>query len=591
MPQDAFHIRRLAFELDTLLSGGRVNRVSQADKDELTLIIYTEKGALKLILNTNASFARVCVQDTEKPPLLVAPSFCMLLRKHLSGAQLKSVKQVGNERILALTFLCFNDFSGGEKVLYAELMGKYSNLILTENGIIAGALKSTSLENASGRILFSGAKYALPPAQDKVSPAFAAAISEKWRSFLSGVQSENDGGSGGTNEHFNKAVHNGAAESAETFGEAAAKFIFSNVAGIALPTARHILSFAAARNVAAEDFPEFFVNFFLNEPVQAYLAQENGNFSDFFAFETENGVAAASLNAAEAKYYVSRSENRAFNEKKSRLLAVANAKIKKCEKNLADTVRRLAEAENAENNRVKGELITANIYKLQKGDAFLLAENWYEGGRQEKIGLDKTLSPAANAQRYFKIYAKEKRTKEALAPRLEDEERELKYFQSVAAFVTLAENADDLTETEEELRALGLLPQEKAKKKKPVAAVPFRKYEIGGFTVLVGRNNASNDNLVRQLDGEDLWLHVQKYHSAHAGILCEGKKPPENVIEAAAQLCVYFSEVKHGEKAAVDYAKRKRVKKPKKAALGFVTYTDYKTLYVAADAHEKERVI
>lgn len=205
-------------------------------------------------------------------------------------------------------------------------------------------------------------------------------------------------------------------------------------------------------------------------------------------------MATANLNEAEEKYYVSRSENRAFKEKKSRLFSVANAKIKKCEKNLADTLRRLAEAENAEDNRVKGELITANIYKLQKGDAFLLAENWYEGGKEEKIALDKTLSPAANAQRYFKTYAKEKRTKEALAPRREDEERELKYFRSVAAFVTLAENADDLTETEEELRALGLLPQEKAKKKKTVASVPFRKYEIGGFTVLVGRNNASNDN-------------------------------------------------------------------------------------------------
>ena len=202
MPQDAFHIRRLASELDSMLAGGRVNRVSQADKDELALIIYTEKGALKLILDTNASFARVCVQKTEKPPLLVAPSFCMLLRKHLSGAQLFSVKQVDNERILALTFLCFNDFSGGEKVLYAELMGKYSNLILTENGIIAGALKSTSLENASGRILFSGAKYALPPAQDKVSPTDEAAFREKWQAFLSCNIMKNDEGSGGNNAFF-----------------------------------------------------------------------------------------------------------------------------------------------------------------------------------------------------------------------------------------------------------------------------------------------------------------------------------------------------------------------------------------------------
>lgn len=581
MPQDAFHIRRLASELDSMLAGGRVNRVSQADKDELALIIYTEKGALKLILDTNASFARVCVQKTEKPPLLVAPSFCMLLRKHLSGAQLLSVKQVDNERILALTFLCFNDFSGGEKVLYAELMGKYSNLILTENGIIAGALKSTSLENASGRILFSGAKYALPPAQDKVSPTDEEAFREKWQAFLSCNITKNDGGSGGNNAFLCE----------ELYGEATAKFIFSGVAGIALPTARHIAAFAKARGVTAEEFPAFFANFYLNEPVNPCLVKENGNYSDYFAFSTDDGVRADSLNDAEATYYVTRSENRAFGEKKARLLAVANSKIRKSEKNLADTERRLAEAENAESNRVKGELITANIYKLQKGDGVLLAENWYEGGKEEKIALDKTLSPAANAQRYFKTYAKEKRTKEALTPRREDEERELSYFKSVAAFLNLAESADDLTETEEELRSLGLLPQEKAKKKKQTASVPFRKYEIGGFTVLAGRNNASNDNLVRALDGDDLWLHVQKYHSAHAGILSGGKKVPDEVIEAAAQLCVYFSEVKHGEKAAVDYAKRKHVKKPKKAAPGFVTYTDYKTLYVAADAHEKERIV
>lgn len=585
MPQDAFHIRRLADELNRLLCGGKVNRISQANKDEITLNIYTEKGVLKLVLNTNASFARVCVQQTEKPPLLVPPSFCMLLRKHLSGAQVLSVKQVKNERILAITFLCFNDFSGGEKVLYAELMGKYSNLILTENGIISGALKCTPPENSSGRVLLSGAKYLLPASQQKTDPLNVEDLKTLWNGYVCrGEFLQNDGGIGKNNDGFSSL-----------YSPDAANFLFLNVAGIAASTARHIVFAAKRRNVPYEEFSAFFADFFKNEPCRPCLTKENGTYADFFAFPLfEEGLYTEqtdSLNDAEEKYYVTREENRAFNDKKTRLFAVTGGKIKKCEKNLADTRRRLQEAENAEKNRVKGELITANIYKIKKGDAFVTAENWYEGGKEEKIALDKTLSPAKNAQKYFKTYAKEKRTKEALTPRREEEEKELFYYRSVCAAIENAENAYDLKETEEELRLLGLLPQEKARRKKEEPAVPFRKYVIGGFTVLAGRNNVSNDRLTKSLNAEDIWLHAQKYHSSHVGVITEGKSVPQSVLLAAAEICAYFSEVKNGEKIAVDYALKKFVKKPKKAAPGFVTYTGYKTLYVAPAPHENERKI
>lgn len=586
MPQDAFHLRRLAEELNNMLSGGKVNRVSQADKDEITLLIYTEKGVLKLVLNTNASFARVCVQNTESPPLEVPPSFCMLLRKHLSGAQLLSVKQVKNERILALTFLCFNGFSGGEKVLYAELMGKYSNLILTENGVISGALKSTPPENSSGRVLLSGAKYALPAPQDKVSPEDEGAIASIWREYLSsaGVFLQNAEKSGAEKDVF-----------LNVYGEESARFLFLNVAGVAASTAGYIVRYAKKRGVSPAEFPAFFTSFFKDEPCRPCLVKENGKYADFFAFlpcdKEQKFEEAPSLNVAEEKYYVTRAADRAFNEKKARLSSVAGGKIKKCEKNLADTLRRLQEAEHADENRVKGELITANLYKLQKGDAFLTAENWYEGGKTEKIPLDKTLTPAQNAQRYFKTYAKEKRAREALLPRKEEEERDLSYFRSVCAAIERAENADDLKETEEELRLIGLMPQEKSRRKKEESAVPFRKYVIAGFVVLAGRNNVSNDRLTRSLGAEDLWLHAQKYHSAHVAVLTEGKTVPSSVLLAAAEICAYFSEAKNGETLAVDYAKKKYVKKPKKAAPGFVTYTNYKTVFVSAAPHESERTV
>ena len=162
MPQDAFHIRRLTEELNTFLVGGKINRISQVNKDELTFIIYTGKSTVKLILSANASGARVCLSATEKEPAPVAPNFCMLLRNHLQGAEILAVRQHEFERIVEIDLHCTTDFSESKRTLHCELMGKYSNVILTENGIILGALKISSLEDNTHRVLLAGAQWASP---------------------------------------------------------------------------------------------------------------------------------------------------------------------------------------------------------------------------------------------------------------------------------------------------------------------------------------------------------------------------------------------------------------------------------------------
>ena len=207
-----------AAELDALLKGGKINRVSQADKDEVTFIIYTGKTTVKLVLSTNASNARVCLSLTEKEPAPVAPNFCMLLRKHLLGAEILSVSQYAFERIVEIRMHCTTDFSECERVLHCEIMGKYSNLILTERGVILGALKTSSLEDNARRVLLAGAKYAYPEPQDKLSPFDGEGLKERTESFLS-LRSE------------------GASD------EELARFLFENVAGLALPTARELLRF------------------------------------------------------------------------------------------------------------------------------------------------------------------------------------------------------------------------------------------------------------------------------------------------------------------------------------------------------------
>ena len=170
MPQDAFHIRRLTAELHSFLVGGKINRISQANKDDLTFIIYTGKSTVKLLLSANASGARVCLSSIEKEPAPIAPNFCMLLRKHLLGAEILEIRQHEFERIVEIDLHCVTDFSESKRTLHCELMGKYSNVVLTENGVILGALKTTALEDSSKRILLSGAKYFYPVPQDKLSP-------------------------------------------------------------------------------------------------------------------------------------------------------------------------------------------------------------------------------------------------------------------------------------------------------------------------------------------------------------------------------------------------------------------------------------
>lgn len=556
MPQDAFHIRRLSAELDRFLVGGKINRISQANKDDLTFIIYTQKTTIKLLLSTNASGARVCLTETEKEPLPVAPNFCMLLRKHLLGAEIVSVRQYAFERIIEITFFCKSDFSESTRVLHCELMGKYSNLVLTENGVILGALKTTALEDSTRRILFAGANYTYPAPQDKISPFDGAGMR---RIF----------------ENYELTHENG------TDREDTAAFLFEHVAGLAMATARELVRRA---EVERKPLWQFVGDACEHAPCTPCVRFENGQPSDFFAFEVVGGQAMPSLCKAEDVFFTLREHKKGFEDKKRKLENTARALKKKQAKKMQDTLERLREADGAETYRVKGELLTANLYKLEKGMTGIELENWYSpDGERIKIALDATLPPSKNAQRYFKTYNKYKRAKEVLTPILQKEEEEIAYTDSVIASVRLAETTDDLKEIETELIAIGLLraPKEKVGSKKKEIVVPFREFVFDGMRILSGRNNLQNDRLLRLASADDIWLHTQKYHSSHVIICTEGRQVRDETIIYAAEICAYYSDGRESDKIPVDYCKRKYVKKPNKSKAGFVTYTDYKTVLVA----------
>ncbi len=560
MPQDAFTLRHMARELNAALSGGKVNKIIQPSRDEIDLILYAGGKTHKLILNTHASLARACISALPRTAPDVAPNFCMLLRKHLSGATLENVHQEGFERILAFSFDCVNEFSRAKRTLYAEIMGKYSNLILVEDGIISGALKISSLQENFKRVLFPGVRYEPPQPQDKVNPSDLAALTQRLSAF----------GGGDT-----------------------AEFFFNNLSGLALSTCRILAKQLFTER--ADDFPspekaaKEIQTFIFSEKISPAVESENGEAKDFHA-RFYGGKAYPSVNAAADAYYTERETKKDFSEKKRKLESILLARKKKEEKKLSLLEERERDCADMEKNRIFGELITANIYALKKGESVCRLSNFYdEACAAVEIPLDKTLSPSQNAQKYFKKYNKQKRTLQALAPQKEEALSDLDYTESMLSAVKYAENLLDLMGCEEELRSANLLPPEQ-KKQKNSPTIPFRVFQIENFTVLAGRNNMQNDRLLREAAPTDLWLHTQKYHSAHVIVRTEGKPVPDTVLLAAAEICAFFSDAKAGNKIPVDSCQRRFVKKPPKAKAGFVFYTDFKTILADPDRHsEAER--
>ena len=553
MPQDAFTLRHIARELHAALAGAKVNKIIQPSRDEVDLIVYAGGRTRKLILNTNASFARACISDAPRQAPEVAPNFCMLLRKHLSGATLLEVKQIAFERILSFTFDCAGEFSRARRILYAEIMGKYSNLILTENGTVTGALKISSLQENFKRVLFPGVRYALPDPQDKADPADRQALA----SCLAACTGD------------------------------LADFLFAHVAGLAYPTCR-LISEGAPQN--ADALPAYVYDYIFSDETAPAVERVGGEAKDFHA-RFAGGERYETVNAAQDAYYTERENKRDFSEKKRKLESLLLSRKKKEEKKLGILLDRERECGDMDKNRIFGELITANIYAIPKGADFCEAVNYYEESAPAvRIPIDKALTPPQNAQKYFKKYNKQKRTLAAIAPQKREAEADLDYTASALSSLARAENMLDLAEIEEEVRAAGLLPPE-PKKKKAAAPIPFRAFRIGGFSVFAGRNNVQNDRLLREAQPSDLWLHAQKYHSAHVIVRAEGKKVPDPVLLAAAEICAYFSDGKAGDKIPVDYCARRFVKKPPKAKAGFVLYTDFQTLLVTPDRHVKDEIL
>lgn len=584
MALDGVFLRHLKEEIGTSLLGTRVDRVFQPNRDELILAFRGFSAAYKLLISARANSARVNlttipVENPQQPPML-----CMLLRKKLQGAKLLEITQPDLERALMLKFDSVNELGDHvELTLAVEIMGRYSNIILVdENGKIIDALKRVDAEMSSERLVLPGLLYRLPPPQDKLSMLTCTVeeimaridalprdmeLSKALMSVLQGIspiiarEVENSAGLG--HEVYVKSMTPPQRRRTEMYVTTLMETA-KNVSGTP-----HIV-------IDPQNKPKDFAFMDIRQYGNAMTVSEKKSFSEM-------------LDA----FYAERDQIERMRVKSQDLLRLLANHADRLSRKIANQQAELSACAERDTLRIKGDLLSANMYAIQKGETSVKLQNFYDENLAElEIALDPALTPQQNAQKYYKNYRKAKTAEEKLTEQIGLAQTELTYIDSVFESLALAENERDLNEIRAELAEQGYVRRRAGKKnqKQPVLSAPLKFKTSDGFTVLVGRNNRQNDKLtMKDANNNDIWFHTKNIPGSHTVLVTDGKAPTETAMEEAAVLAAQHSRAKDSAQVPVDYTQIRYVSKPQGAKPGMVIYVQYKTVYVDPTTESKAK--
>ncbi len=554
MPLDALTLNVIVQELQTSLRGCRITKIHQPENDEISLVLHGNAN-LRLVLSANPTLPRIHLTGTVKENPYNAPSFCMLLRKHLLNGTIQDVSQTPLERAVDLTVQTKNDFGYLQtKHLIAEITGKSANLILTdERYVIIDTLKHLPMDVSSKRNLLAGFPYPALTQSGRFAP-WDDALKER---ILSAEPDQ------------------------------AVAVLRASVQGAA---AQSVTEMAGSFTTSAELWQN--VQTFterLRHPQPNVTLKEDGTFLDFYPFDYRTIPYQkrffATLNEALDAYYAARDTAFRFRDHAHGVATVVKNAVARAEKRLGIQMQALEDCKNYDTLRETGELILANLYLIPRQANEITVDDYYRGGTRT-IPLDPTLSPQQNAQKYFKKYAKQKSTVEHTLTLTEETKSLLDYLQTVQISLKYSTSPADLEQIKQELAQAGILKtkqKRQAGKTKEIPNKPLH-YLVGGYDVFVGKNNLQNEYVTFRLaDGNDLWFHTKHVHSAH--VLLKGSDVPNEVLQTTAEITAFFSQT--DTKTEVDYTQKKHVKKPGGAKPGFVTYTNYETCYVAPNEHRE----
>ena len=571
MPMDGLMVGYVARELNEMLAGGRIDRITQPERDTVILVIRAGNENRSLLLCASANNARCHLTGSRFPNPLEPPALCMLMRKQLLGGRVLSVRQVGGDRIIHIDMDTVGEMGDREpRRLVLEIMGRHSNLMLLNGeGRILEAAHHVNAEMSRVRQIQPGLTYAPPPGQDRLDPAGIRA--EELREKLEALK-----------------------------GQPFEKALAGSVRGLSLPTAREIaLRVLSPGEKEPEDLQA------CAERIADLLARlpgmlsprveyaENGEAAEVYPFPWLSGVPERqkefpSLSWALEAYYGTRDQQDRLRQKSASMVRLLKTHMERCEKKLALQEEELAGAARMEEYRIMGEVLNANLFALKKGMEEATLPNWYdpEGGSLT-IPLDVRLTPSQNAQKYFRKYQKARSARQIAQEQKEKTLQELDYLEGLLLDVDKCTGESELEEIRSELVQTGYMKRNtnRRQQRSLPGSRPYRYVSGDGIDILVGKNAVQNDRLTAEAPPEAVWLHAKDMPGSHVIIRAEGEIPPQT-LKQAAMLAAWYSKGRRSSMVPVDYTRRRYVKKPSGAAPGKVIYTHQKTAYMTVEEAE-----
>lgn len=568
MAFDGIVTRAVVKQLNDELTGLRVDKIYQVEKDEV--LLHFRKN--KLLISSSGNNPRIYLTEQTKENPKIPPMFTMVLRKHLSGAIVKGVFQFGNDRVIKIDFDAWDDFSEKiEKSLIVEIMGRHSNIILLDNeNIIIDSIKRVSESMSRVRQVLPHLPYEYIKDENKIDPSTATLedISEKFN--------HSEGNKSVENVVFNALTG------------------FSKNMGTEISLRANIDStrpFSSLENFEKDNLIKSSMELIreINENEFSYKSYLDGD--RIVDFHVLNLINLEGLDSLEFKtpsemldaVYSKRDKDDRLGQKGTALKKIVASKLSKDKSKISNLKKDLLEAENREQYRIFGDLLSANFHKVKPGQKEITLQNFYSEDLEDVlIPLDEKISAPINAQRFYKKYGKLKTAENILNEQIKDTQNEIDYLESVLSTIELTEDVSALDEIKDELIEQGYIKRSSQKKKKSKMEIPnYLEMEKDGFNIFIGRNNRENDLLTHKIARrDDIWLHAQGIPGSHVIIKTEGKDVPEEVIKYAAQLAAYNSKGRNSGSIEVDYTQKQNVKRSPANKPGLVNYTNFKTISV-----------
>lgn len=578
MPYDGFTAAAVAYQLNNKLSGGRVERVLAPSQDELVLLIRTaDRDNVRLCLSASSNIPKVHLTSTVKDNPADPGALCMHLRKHLNSAKIVSVDQPDFERVIKIAFDTTDELGYVRReYMYAEIMGKYSNVILTDDtGRIINAVKPVDMTTSSKRQVLPGMKYEAPPPQDKLVPT---EVSKE--------------------DFYAAAEKSGGVDADSFFLKAFRGFspLLSREAAFAArcsgkPVSEHTSALYAVFNKIISDTKNGDFH-----PCIIYEGKKPVEFSVFEIKQYGAGyevVCFDDISSCIDAFYRQREENERIKQRGSDIMRIISTSESRIKKKISNQKTDLIACDDADTFRLYGDLLTANIGRIPRGAKSALLDDYYsEEPKQISVPLDVRLSPSQNAQKYYKKYTKLKTAKEELTKRIAMSEKELEYIKTVEDSLLRSETEEDLSQIRAELYETGYASRMKGDRKmKPAKPKPAHFITTNGYDVYAGKNNTQNEYLTLKTAGRGDWFfHVKGAPGSHIILVQRDEEPPAEDFTDAAEIAAYYSSKRGGENIEVDYTEVKYVKKPAGSPPGFVIYSRNYSAVVSPDERKIEKM-